>query len=251
MLLQSMVIGHRVFLGDDILPALNTHFRDLYSKPLRFRAPLPDFHISLLSVSCAISLERLFLHQEIKNAVWALGFGKAPDIDGFPVEFFHTFWEACSADVFTFYDEFASNSIFLKEFNQATCVLVPKRPNPTDVTHFRLISILGTPYKIIAKLLSLRLAPVMPSIINPFQVAFIKGQRLNNAINKPKNILAFYEAKDLSYSEQKILMLETKVATFTFEGKKNLADDIAKDDVIKVAGKKSAREGHERALTWL
>ncbi|KAF3780109.1 Transposon TX1 uncharacterized protein [Nymphaea thermarum] len=180
-LLQSMNIGGRVFLGDDILPALSAHFRDFYSKPLRFRATLPDFHLSPLSVSCAISLERPFLHQEIKNAVWALSSGKAPGIDGFPVEFFRTFWEVCSADVFAFCDEFTSNSVFLKEFNQATCVLVPKRLNPTDVTHFRLISILGTPYKIIAKLLSLRLAPVMPSIINPFQVAFVKGRRLQDA----------------------------------------------------------------------
>ncbi|KAF3785981.1 reverse transcriptase-like protein [Nymphaea thermarum] len=115
-LLQSMNIGGRVFLGDDIQPALSAHFREFYSKPLRFHATLPDFHISPLS-----------------------------------------------------------------EFNQATCVLVPKRLNPTDVTHFRPISILGTPYKIIAKLLSLRLAPVLPSIINPFQVAFVKGRRLQDA----------------------------------------------------------------------
>ncbi|KAF3780658.1 Transposon TX1 uncharacterized protein [Nymphaea thermarum] len=86
------------------------------------------------------------------------------------------------ADVFVFCDEFASNSLFLKEFNRATCVLVPKRPNLTDVAHSRPISILGTPYKIIAKLLSLRLAPVMPSIINPFQVAFIMGRRLQDAV---------------------------------------------------------------------
>ncbi|KAF3790346.1 Transposon TX1 uncharacterized protein [Nymphaea thermarum] len=176
-LLQSMGIGGRVLLGDDILSALSAHFRDFYSKPLRFRATLPDFHLSSLSVSCAIALERPFQHQEIKNAVWALGSGKAPGIDGFPVEFFRTFWEVCSADVFAFCDEFAYSSVFLKEFNQVTCVLVPKRPNPTDVTHFRPISILGTPYKIIAKLLSLRLAPVMPSVINPFQVAFVKGRR--------------------------------------------------------------------------
>ncbi|KAF3779389.1 Transposon TX1 uncharacterized protein [Nymphaea thermarum] len=148
-LLQSMVIGHREFLGEDILPALTAHFRDFYSKPVCFRAPLPDIHLSSLSISCAITLERPFLHQEIKNAVWALGSGKAPDIDGFPVEFFRTFWEACNVDVFEFCDEFASNSVFLKEFNQATCVLMPKRPNPTDVNYFRPISILGTPYKIV------------------------------------------------------------------------------------------------------
>ncbi|KAF3787061.1 Transposon TX1 uncharacterized protein [Nymphaea thermarum] len=171
-----------VFLGDDILPALSAHFRDFYSKPLRFRATLPDFHLSSLSVYCASALERPFQHQEIKNAVWALGSGKAPGIDGFPVEFFRTFWEVCSADVFAFCDELAYNSVFLKEINQATCVLVPKRSNPTDVTHFRPISIIGTPYKIIAKLLSLRLAPVMPSVINPFQVAFVKGRRLHDAV---------------------------------------------------------------------
>ncbi|KAF3772852.1 reverse transcriptase-like protein [Nymphaea thermarum] len=182
MLLRSMVIGCRVFLDDDILPALSTHFWDFYYKSLRFRAPLPDIPLSSLSVSSVISLERPFLHQEIKSTVWALGSGKAPGIDGFPVEFFRTFWEACSADVFALCDEFATNSIFLKEFNRATCVLVPKRPNPSDVTHFCPISILGTPYKIIAKLLSLRLAPIMSSLINPFQVAFIKGRRLQDAV---------------------------------------------------------------------
>ncbi|XP_031487904.1 uncharacterized protein LOC116255952 [Nymphaea colorata] len=181
-LLQSMVIGHGVFLGDDILPAWIAHFRDFYFKPLRFCVPLPDFHLSSLSDSCAISLERPFLHQEIKNVVWALGSSKTSDIDGFPIEFYRTFWDACSADVYAFCDEFASSSIFLKEFNQATCVLVTKRPNPTNVTHFRSISILGTPYKIIAKLLSLQLASVMHSIINPLQVAFINGRRLQDAV---------------------------------------------------------------------
>ncbi|KAF3781885.1 Transposon TX1 uncharacterized protein [Nymphaea thermarum] len=127
-------------------------------------------------------LQSMNIGGRIKNAVWALSSGKAPDIDGFPVEYFRTFWEVCSADVFVFCDEFASNSVFLKEFNQATCVLVPKHLNPTDVTHFRPISILGTPYKIIAKLLSLRLAPIMPCIINPFQVAFVKGQRLQDTV---------------------------------------------------------------------
>ncbi|KAF3786574.1 reverse transcriptase-like protein [Nymphaea thermarum] len=148
-LLQSLLIGGRVFLGDDILPALSAHFRDFYFKPFRFRVTLPDFHLSSLSVSCAIDRSGAALpptrDQERGLGPW-LG-----------------------ADVFVFCDEFASNSVFLKEFNQAICVLVPKRPNPTDVTHFRPISILGAPYKIIAKLLSLRLAPVMPSVINPFQ----------------------------------------------------------------------------------
>ncbi|KAF3773390.1 Transposon TX1 uncharacterized protein [Nymphaea thermarum] len=143
MLLQSMVIGSRVFLGDDILPALSTHFRDFYSKPLRFRAPLPDFHLSSLSLSLVRSL--------------------------------------LSGPFCTKRSRTPSGPLAL-EFNQATCVLVPKCPNPTDVTHFRPISILGTPYKIIAKLLSLRLAPVMSSIISPFQVAFIKGQRLQDAV---------------------------------------------------------------------
>ncbi|KAF3778915.1 G-type lectin S-receptor-like serine/threonine-protein kinase [Nymphaea thermarum] len=91
-------------------------------------------------------------------------------------------FHACSADVFEFCDEFSSNSVFLKEFNQATCVLVPKRSNPTDVAHFRPISILGTPYKIIAKLLSLQLVSVLSSIINPFQVAFVKGQCLQDVV---------------------------------------------------------------------
>ncbi|KAF3773458.1 Transposon TX1 uncharacterized protein [Nymphaea thermarum] len=68
------------------------------------------------------------------------------------------------------------------EFNQVTCVLVPKRPNQRDVSHFHPISILGTLYKIIAKLLSLWLVSVMSSILNPFQIVFIKGRRLQDVV---------------------------------------------------------------------
>ncbi|XP_031485644.1 uncharacterized protein LOC116254405 [Nymphaea colorata] len=179
-LLQSMGIGGRVFLGDDILPVLSAHFQDFYSKPLRFYAMLSDFHLSSLSVSYAIALEWPFQHQEIKNAVCALG----------------------------------------SEFNQDTCVLVPKRPNPTDVTQFRPISILGTPYKIIAKLLSLWLAPVMSSVINPFQVAFIKGRRLREAVVLANEVVhSLYCLRVLSF----ILKLDISKAfdsvSWEFQGK--------------------------------
>ncbi|KAF3780403.1 Transposon TX1 uncharacterized protein [Nymphaea thermarum] len=60
-----------------------------------------------------------------------------------------------------------------------------------DVSHFCPISILGTPYNIIAKLLSLQLAPIMPSIINPFQVVFIKGRRLQDAVVIANEIVYF------------------------------------------------------------
>ena len=79
----------------------------------------------------------------------------------------------------------------LKVLNQTFITLIPKIPNPEEVSHFRPISLCKVFCKIISKVLVNRLKPIMDSIITPYQNAFIKGRNIFD------NILLAHEIIDV------------------------------------------------------
>ena len=86
---------------------------------------------------------------------------------------------------------FFHSSSLLKVLNQTFITLIPKIPNPEEVSHFRPISLCNVFYKIISKVLVNRLNPIMDSIITPYQNPFIKGRNISD------NILLAHEIIDV------------------------------------------------------
>ena len=74
----------------------------------------------------------------------------------------------------------ATNSTFL--------ALIPKEANPTSIKRFRPISLCNASYKIFSKVLSLRLKPIIQSLISPNQGGFISRRKISD------NILMVQEA---------------------------------------------------------
>jgi len=75
-------------------------------------------------------------------------------------------------------------------FNTTWVALIPKKKGLLEVSDFRPISLVGSIYKVIAKILSRRIKGVMPSIIGETQTAFVSGRQIldgalvaNEAIN--------------------------------------------------------------------
>jgi hypothetical protein len=64
--------------------------------------------------------------------------------------------------------------------NQAYMILLKKKPGAECIQDFRPISLIHSFCKFIAKLLSLRLAPHMDSLVMANQSAFIKGRALHD-----------------------------------------------------------------------
>nr|GEU96335.1 hypothetical protein [Tanacetum cinerariifolium] len=123
-------------------------------------------------------LEIFVTLEEIKEAIWDCGTSKAPGPDGFSFDFVKKYWDIIQKDMFDFIDSFFVSSEMPHGANSPFFTLIPKVNNPTIITDFCPISLIGTHYKIIAKILANRLAKVIDKIVSKEQSAFIDGRQI-------------------------------------------------------------------------
>ncbi|GKA45481.1 RNA-directed DNA polymerase, eukaryota, reverse transcriptase zinc-binding domain protein [Tanacetum coccineum] len=123
-------------------------------------------------------LERLVTHEEIKEAVWDCGSSKAPGPDGFSFAFVKKYWDIIKKDLHDFINSFFASCDMPYGANSSFFTLIPKVNNPTLITDFRPISLIGIHYKIIAKILANRLSKVIDKIVSKEQSTFIAGRQI-------------------------------------------------------------------------
>nr|GEW01443.1 RNA-directed DNA polymerase, eukaryota [Tanacetum cinerariifolium] len=104
--------------------------------------------------------------EEIKNAVWDYGIDKSPRQDGFSFDFYRRFWSVIPKDVVAAVKCFFHYGSIPKGYNSSFTALIPKILDAKMVKDFRLISLIGSLYKIIAKILANRLVTVLGDVIN-------------------------------------------------------------------------------------
>jgi hypothetical protein len=76
--------------------------------------------------------------------------------------------------------------------NATSISLIPKVANPTRLTDFRPISCCNTVYKCIAKILAGRIKVVLPSLVGPYQTAFISRRRISDNILLSQELMKGY-----------------------------------------------------------
>lgn len=119
-------------------------------------------------------LEAEFSEEEIKVAVKDCDGNKAPGPDGFNLFCFQKFWKLMKSDVCNFLKEFHMHSKLVKGLNSSFISLIPKKENPMGLGDYSPISLIGSIYKILARVLARRLKAVLPHIISESQTTFIR-----------------------------------------------------------------------------
>lgn len=114
--------------------------------------------------------------EEIILAMKSLGPWKAPVPDGLHGAFYLQFWEECKPSLLKFIRNFFNpeNPVLPSSISNTNIVLIPKIKNPSSPNHYRPISLCNFSYKIISKIISLRLQPLLPLIISSEQAGFIE-----------------------------------------------------------------------------
>ena len=123
----------------------------------------------------------------MKKAIWSLHSDKSPGPNDFPIHFYRAFWSLIKKDLMRLISWMAKGKMS-GATNSTFLALNPKEENPSSIKRFRPISICNASYKIFSKVLSLRLKPIVWSLISPNQGGFISGRQISD------NILMVQEA---------------------------------------------------------
>ncbi|GJZ06780.1 RNA-directed DNA polymerase, eukaryota [Tanacetum coccineum] len=168
------IINERISLLKDIHDLDKRHSSDLAQKAkiqwaIEGQTINLDSHMfQKISIDQNADLESDVSLEEIKKAVWECGTNKSSGPDGFSFEFIQKYWNIIQHDVINVVKEFFSSSKFPLGSNSSFITLIPKSLDAKMVKDFRPISLIGSFYKIVAKILSNRLCIVMPDLISDY-----------------------------------------------------------------------------------
>lgn len=119
-----------------------------------------------------------FSEEEVKNAIWSCDSSTSPGLDGLNFSFIKHNWEVIKKDILLAVEDFACSGSWSRGSNASFICLIPKSDNSRSLGDFKPISLVGYLYKIVSKLLSLRLKKVLSEIIDSRQSTFLEGRGL-------------------------------------------------------------------------
>ncbi|GJY33366.1 RNA-directed DNA polymerase, eukaryota [Tanacetum coccineum] len=154
------------------------HFSKRFCKPDDMRATLTMEFPNRLHPDQSRDLEMSISNEEIKKVVWECGTDKAPGPGGFTFGFFQHFWYIVEKDVCNAVSCFFTHDDLPIGCNSSFIALILKIPDANLVKDFRPISLIGSVYKIIAKILSNRLVNVLGGIVSEVQSAFVANRQI-------------------------------------------------------------------------
>nr|GEY43236.1 RNA-directed DNA polymerase, eukaryota, reverse transcriptase zinc-binding domain protein [Tanacetum cinerariifolium] len=131
-----------------------------------------------LSDMQAADLERNVSRDEIRLAFWNCGENKSLGPDGCTFEFFRKYWNIVGPDFCEAVEYFFETDLFSKVCNSSFVALIPKVADAKFVNDFRPISLIGSVYKAVMKILANRLALVIADLVFDTQSAFIANRQI-------------------------------------------------------------------------
>ncbi|KAK3544076.1 hypothetical protein QTP86_001148 [Hemibagrus guttatus] len=159
------------YVEDDELPA---HFNE---------------GLSSVSESSKEELKRPLSGQELFTALQDMERGKAPSIDGLPVQFYREFWAVLGNGLLAVLNESLTDGLLPLSCRRAVITLLPKKGNLQDIKNCRAVSLLCSDLKIFSKTLANRLKKVMGQIIHIDQTYCVPGRSIFDNVCLIRDIL--------------------------------------------------------------
>ncbi|KAK1692257.1 hypothetical protein QYE76_008954 [Lolium multiflorum] len=119
-----------------------------------------------------------FTEKEVKDAIFQMELNKSPGPDGFPAEFYQTFWEVIKDDLMSMFKQLHSGELQLFKLNFGVITLLPKKENAIQIQQYRPICLLNVSFKIFTKVATIRANTVAEKVISPTQSAFMPGRHI-------------------------------------------------------------------------
>ena len=130
--------------------------------------------------------------EELGKSLKELPNKKSPGSDGLTSEFYNFFWPNIKEIVFNSLSHAFNNNTLSIEQKRGILTLIPKKGKDLRrLKHWRPLTLLNTDYKILTKLLAIRLQKVISSLISRDQSGYIKGRFIGENIRNIYDIIDF------------------------------------------------------------
>ncbi|KAJ8051046.1 hypothetical protein HOLleu_04468 [Holothuria leucospilota] len=185
--------------GDDILPVFHEFYSKLYAKDTAVSEEIQDCFLNCLSNELSeemkVTLDEPITLEELRVAIDSMLANKSPGIDGLSKEFYKVFFDIIGPDLLSVYNEvFSRGSLSLSQ-RTAVITLLPKEGDLLDPANRRPISLLTVDYKILSKVLQLRISTVMNSVVNPYQTCSVPGRSIHNNLFVLRDVIDYVGVK--------------------------------------------------------
>lgn len=168
---------------EGILKVISEYFQALFTSEEGERnATVQESIQPCITPAINQSLIEIPTQEEIKNACFAIHADKAPGPDGFSASFFQSNWETVGPHVILEVQAFFLSNTLPNNINVTHIRLIPKIQSPQKMVDYRPIALCTVFYKIISKLLSKRLQPVLQNIISENQSAFVPKRAITDNV---------------------------------------------------------------------
>jgi hypothetical protein len=136
---------------------------------------------------------------KITEAITLLPKGKAPGHDGIPTEFFQEYVNEVAPTLLLAFKPMLARGLTSEYINKGMITLIPKSGDHSKLGNWRPITLLGSIYKILAKILARRIQEFLPLVIRPNQTGFVEGRSIldNNFLAQEALVWAPESGQDL------------------------------------------------------
>ena len=184
--------GNIIENKDEILQRIENYYQKLYTttKPndKNIIKVAQTLNHKKLSNEDKQACENFISEQEVKNAIQEMKNNKSPGNDGLPKEFYEVFWNELKYILPEVYNNIFLQGQMTESQRNAIIKLIYKKNDPNELKNWRPISLLNLDYKILSKILSNRLKPIMHKIIEDDQTCGIPGRSITNALDTLNHI---------------------------------------------------------------
>ncbi|KAL3701485.1 hypothetical protein R1sor_019507 [Riccia sorocarpa] len=207
--------GTTVTSQNDIIREVFNFFSQVYAKPPEDCQVLRDRDDLLNALKPVISTaENAFLseppsHREFSDILRLLPRGRAPGIDGFSHDALRELWWLIGEDYSSMMQSCWISGSFPASMLEGVIKLIPKDLRPESLHHWRPIALLTAHYKLLTKVIAVRLALILPKIVPPQQQGFIKGRGVHGCI---LNLLLAHESLKKHKRNAAFVMLDLEKA---------------------------------------
>ena len=191
--------GTEVFSLTEIINAHTAFYTELFScgnVNLDSQQNLFSYVTARLSDSDRTACEGPLTLAEATEALRWANRNKSPGADSLSVEFYSHFWDSLGEVLVAVFNQGLQNRELPNSMKASITQLVHKKDDKRNLKNWRPISLLNVDYKICAKAVSIRLAKVLGSIVDPDQTCSIPGRTIFSNLALLRDTLAFIERKN-------------------------------------------------------